>query len=199
MRRQHADDVAVTLHLPISERTEGDTRAIAVSYPLLSVDPTQVTRDLRHVRAAIKQALRAQRENPDASLQLLPLTPLTSKRALRRIAHAATTADANLSVFCSNLGDLGRLLYALARTDAEYATVSGVLIPLHLIRVTEQHATRKWLERAGGQLNLQCWRIAGRIAITVDAYQPGGENTKPALRELTARTLSEFGLTGDIG
>ena len=38
----------------------------------------------------------------------------------------------------------------------------------------------------------------GKIYITVVAYQPGAENTKPALRELAARTLDEFGLTGEI-
>jgi hypothetical protein len=47
-------------------------------------------------------------------------------------------------------------------------------------------------------LTLQSWRIGDKIGITVEAYQPGAENTKPALRELVARTLAEFDLTGDI-
>ena len=38
----------------------------------------------------------------------------------------------------------------------------------------------------------------GKIFINVLAYQPGAENTKPALRELAARTLAEFDLTGEI-
>lgn len=37
-----------------------------------------------------------------------------------------------------------------------------------------------------------------KIIIHVLAYQPGGENTKPALRELAERTLAEFELTGEI-
>ncbi len=45
---------------------------------------------------------------------------------------------------------------------------------------------------------LQSARFPDRIALTVQAYQPGAENTKPALRELAARTLAEFGLTGEI-
>ena len=61
-----------------------------------------------------------------------------------------------------------------------------------------QHVTRQWLERAGGQLTLQSWRIGDKIGITIEAYQPGAENTKPALRELAARTLAEFDLTGEI-
>ena len=48
-------------------------------------------------------------------------------------------------------------------------------------------------------MHLLSWRTRlGKIFITVDAYQPGAENTKPALRELAARTLAEFDLTGEI-
>ena len=63
---------------------------------------------------------------------------------------------------------------------------------------SRQHVTRQSLERAGGQLQLLSFRtpVLGKIFIHVLAYQPGAENTKPALRELAARTLAEFGLTG---
>jgi len=47
-------------------------------------------------------------------------------------------------------------------------------------------------------MTLQSWRIGGKIGISVGAYQPGAENTKPALRELAAHTLAEFDLTGEI-
>jgi hypothetical protein len=50
----------------------------------------------------------------------------------------------------------------------------------------------------GGQMTLQSRLTGGKIRITVGAYQPGAENTKPALRELAARTLAEFDLTGKI-
>ena len=60
--------------------------------------------------------------------------------------------------------------------------------------------TRQWLERTGGQLQLLSLRtpVLRKIFIHVLAYQPGAENTKPALRELVARTLAEFELTGQI-
>ena len=61
-----------------------------------------------------------------------------------------------------------------------------------------QHVTRQRLERTGGQLILQSVRIPSRVIISVDAYQPGAENTKPALREVAARTLAEFDLNGRI-
>lgn len=40
--------------------------------------------------------------------------------------------------------------------------------------------------------------VRGKIFIHVLGYQPGAENTKPALRELAAQALAEFELTGQI-
>lgn len=196
--RRRVSDGAVTLQLPMSERTPDDTRAVAVSFARVSVDPTGVTADLRDVRAALKQALTALRDTPDEDeRQLLWLAPFAPKRVLRRLADAAVV-DPDLPVFCSNLRDLGPMVLALAHNESQYAAVSGVLYPLHLIRVIGQGVTRQWLERAGGQLTIQSWRIGDKVGITIEAYQPGAENTKPALRELAARTLAEFGLTGEI-
>jgi hypothetical protein len=197
MGRRRASDGAVTLQLPMSARTEGDTRAIAVSFAHFSVDPIPVTTDLGDVRAAVKQALDTLRETPDESVQLLWLVPFTPKRVLKRIG-SAMGADPDHPVFCSNLGDLGFLVYALARTEAEYAAIDAALNRLHLIRVSGQHLTRQLLERTGGQMMLQSWRIGDKIAITVEAYQPGAKNTKPALRELAERTLADFDLTGEV-
>jgi hypothetical protein len=49
-------------------------------------------------------------------------------------------------------------------------------------------------------MTLQSWRVGGgsKIYFTINAYQPGAENTKHALREVAAHTLAEFGLTGTI-
>lgn len=196
--RRRAGDGAVTLQVPMSERTQDDTRAIAVSFARVSVDPTGVTTDLRDLRAALKEALTTLREKPDEDeRQFLWLAPFAPKRLLKRLADAAV-ADPDLPVFCSNLRDLGPMVFALTRTETEFATVSAHLYPLHLIRVIGQGVTREWLERAGGQLTVQSWRIGDKVGITVEAYQPGAENTKPALRELAARTLAEFDLTGEI-
>ena len=38
----------------------------------------------------------------------------------------------------------------------------------------------------------------GALPITIEAYRPGADNTKPAVRELVARALAEFELTGEI-
>ena len=185
--RRRASDGAVTLQLPVNIRTEGDTRANAMSFARVSLDPTLLTKDLSDARSAIKQALQAIREVPDDSLQVAWLVSFTPKRTLKRMDDA-TVADPDFPVFYSNLGDVGSVVNRLDGTDAEYATA----------RVTAQHETRQWLERMGGQMTVQSLRISDGFVISVNAYQPGAENTKPALRELAAQTLAEYDLTGKI-
>lgn len=187
MGRRRADDGTVILRLPISERTEGDTRANAVSFASVSVDPTRVTTDLCDVRAAIKQALNTLPEAPDESLQLSWLTPFIPKRIVKRLDDGLP-ADPDVPVFCSNLGDVGSLACRLDGSNAEYVTG----------RLATQRLTRQRLERMGGLMTLQSWCLPDKIVITVGAYQPDAENTKPALRELAARTLDEFELTGQV-
>ena len=187
MGRRRADDGAVTLQLVMSERAEDDTRALAVSYPRVSVDATRVTTDLRDARAAIKQALKTRRETPDESTQVASLTPFTPTRTLKRLVDGALT-DPDRPVLCSHLGDTPPGARGIDGTDAEYVTARG----------TGQHLTRQRLERTGGQMILLSARFPDKISITVQAYEPGAENTKAALRELAARTLAEFGLTGKI-
>ena len=136
------------------------------------------------------QALKTLRETPDESLLLAALTPFTPKRTWKRLVDAAFT-DPDHPVVCSNLGDVGPTVRFLDGT--------ALRVPLRT-RDSRQRVTRQWLERVGGQLQVLCLRApgVGKIFIDVLAYQPGAENTKPALRELAARTLAEFGLTGKI-
>jgi hypothetical protein len=187
--RRHIGDGAVTMRLVMSDRIEGDTRAVAVSLARVNVDPTRVTTNLRDARAAIKQALQTVRETPNESLQLASLTPFTPKRTWKR-GMDAEWADPDRPVICSNIGDVGSLPTAIDGTQCEYVWARG----------TRQRVTRQWLERTGGLLQLLSFRAPalGKICIHVLAYQPGAENTKPALRALAARTLAEFDLTGQI-
>jgi hypothetical protein len=190
MGRRRPRDGAVTVQLVMSERTDlDDPRAMAVSIARVGVDPTRATTDLRDVRADIKHALDTRRETPDESLQLAPLVPFTPKRTWRRGVEAALS-DADRPVVYSNLGDVGQIVSLIDGTHCEYAFARG----------TRQHVTRQWLERIGGQLQLLSFRlpVRGKIFIHVLAYQPGADNTKPALRELAAQVLAEFELTGKI-
>ncbi|MFZ0712836.1 MAG: hypothetical protein WAN02_01315 [Mycobacterium sp.] len=173
----------------MSDRTEGDTRAIAVSLARVHLDPRYVTTDLCDARVAIKQALKTLRETPDESSQLTSLTPFTPQWAWKRAVDGAF-ADPDHPVVYSNLGDVGSVVSLLDGTHCDYAFARG----------TRQHVTRQWLDRIGGQTQLLSFRlpVRGKIFIHVLAYQPGAENTKSALRELAARTLAEFDLTGQI-
>jgi hypothetical protein len=185
--RRRAYDGAVTLQIPISDRTEEDTRAMALSYARVSIDPTPLTTDLRDVRVAIKQTLKTLKETPDESKQLLWLPSFAPKRMLKKMV-ARMPADPDQSVFCSYLGDLHSVIGSPAGTIAEFENARG----------TGQLETRQFLDRIGGRMIILSGRINGRIFISVGAYQPGAENTKDALRELAAHTLADFDLTGEI-
>jgi hypothetical protein len=186
---RHDDDGTVTVQVIVNNRTEGDTRAVAVSFTRVSIDPKLVTTDLRDARAAIKQALETLPETPDESEQLAALTPFTPRLAWKRLVDGALVDPAH-PVVCSNLGDVGSVVSRLDGTYCEYAFARG----------TRQRVTRQWLERMGGQMQLLAFRLppAGKIFLHVLAYQPGAENTKPALRALVAQTVAEFDLTGQI-
>lgn len=185
--RRRADNGTVTLQIPISERTEDDTRAMALSYARVSIDPTSLTTDLRDVRSAIKQTLTAMKEASDESKQLLWLPSFTPKRALKRMV-ARMPADPDQSVFCSYLGDLSSMIGYPAGTLADFQNA----------RATGQRERRQLLERTGGRMFILSGRLNGRIFISVGAYQPGGKNTKGALLELAELTLADFELTAEI-
>ncbi|MDH6193914.1 hypothetical protein M2272_000535 [Mycobacterium frederiksbergense] len=186
--RVRAKDGAVTLQIPISDRsTEDDTRAMALSYARVTVDPTHVTKDLSEVRAAVKQTLRNLKETPDESKQLLWLPSFVPKRMLKQMV-ARMPADPDQAVFSSYLGDLSSLISQADGTTAEFANA----------RTTGQQESRQLLERTGGRTVILSGRISGKIFISVGAYQPGAENTTCALRELAAHTLADFDLAGEI-
>jgi hypothetical protein len=184
--RRRADG-AVTLHIPISDRTPDDTRANAASIATVVIAPTHVTTDLSDARAVIKRALHTMREEPDETLQLLPLTPFIPKRAVRR-GSGVVFGFADSPVSCSILGDVDPVVARADGTDAEYVMLRGV----------DRHVTRGFLERRGGLLTVLAGRIGGKMSITVVAYQVDAENSKHRLRELAAKTLAEFDLSGVI-
>jgi len=172
---------------PTCRCDEGDVRANALAFADVAVDPASVTTDLGGVRTALKQTLKTLRETPDVSLQLLPLTPLTPKRVVRRLAEVAFGYD-ELPVGCSNLGDI----------DPAVACPDGSEADQVFLRLVEQHTTRASLQRTRGILYVRSGRIVGEVFLTVAAYQPDGKNSKSDLRQRVARTLAEFELVGAI-
>jgi hypothetical protein len=185
--RRRSADGSVCLHLPISDREPGDTRANAAYIVNAHLDPTRVTSDLAGARWAIRQALEANRETPDETLRLLPLVPYIPKRVVARGSQVVLGLT-DLPVSCSNLGDI----------DPEVARVDGSWAEYLILRGVDRCVTREFLENRNGLLTVLAGRVGDKMSISVIAYQPGGPNSKALLRELAAKTLAEFGLAGVI-
>lgn len=183
--RQRADDGAVSLLIPIADREENDTRANAVSLDSIAVNPAPVTTDLSDARAVIRAGFKKRREEPDESLELLPLIPFVPKIAVKRGADVLF-GFADLPVSCTNLGDLDPELGRADGTDCAYLMLRGV----------NGRIPRKLLEQRRGLLTVASGRLGGQISITVVGYEPGAVNTKQSLREHVVHVLAEFGLTG---
>lgn len=180
-------DGDVTLLIAVNDRTDGDTRANAMSLATARVDPMTVTTDQSGARGVIRQAFKMLRDHPDETLQLLPLTPLVPMGFLKQVADGFI-GNGDQPVSCSNLGDLTSDVTRVDGTEAEYIVFRGV----------DQGTTRQELEDADGQLVLVSSRVGGKVSIGITGYQAGEQNSKARLAELAAKTLAEFDLTGEI-
>jgi hypothetical protein len=183
--RCHPDSGTAALLIAISDRTPDDTRANALRFVRVDLDPAAAGSDLAEPRCAIRGALAAVREEPDATFALLPLTPFVPKRAVRRMSGAVF---GDLPVSCSNLGDVDPAVGSIDGTAADYV----------FLRPADQNVSRSQIDSGGGHLVVVSGRVGGRMSIGVVAYQSGAVNTKVRLRELASEVLDGFGLTGQI-
>jgi len=179
-------DGSLTVSMPINQRTDGDTRANAVTNVDVTVDPSPVTTDLRGIRAAIKQALIGHQQVPDARLALLPLAPLMPRWLVRRMVGVATGSN---NVVSSNLGAVDPVLFRADGTDADHFAARG----------TNLGVTKAIMDRSGGILALISGRSRGRVFISVVAYQPGRSNSNDDLQRHLSGAASDFSLTATIG
>ncbi|AQT80525.1 hypothetical protein B1R94_16485 [Mycolicibacterium litorale] len=176
----------VRLQFPVSERTEGDTRANALTGMTLTVDPADVTTSLRAVRAELKKNLAALSEARFELLGPVALAPLIPPALARRLEGMALGAGA--PVGCSNLGKLAPAVNRPDGTDAEYL----------MLRQIESKTTAAHLDRLGGMLFLAAGQVNGRVSISVSAWRPGGPNGRDLLRAAVEPVLGEFGLIATI-
>ncbi len=183
MDRSRADGT-VDLVFALSDRTLEDTRANALRFAGVNVDPAQVAADLTPVRSALRGAVATLREQPDETFALQPLTPFIPQRAVRGLG---ATVFGDLPVSCSSVGELPEVGFQIDGTVAEHG----------YLRAVDQNVRRSQIER-GGQLVLVAGRVGGKMNIGVTAYQPGATNTKARLRALAADVLAEFGITGEV-
>jgi hypothetical protein len=182
------EDGTVTLRFVLSRRTEGDTRANALTSTDVVVDPTHVAKDLGDLRAKITRATLETIENPDdEALAPTALAAITPKWAVRKFG-AMAAGGAILPVTCSNVGDVPAAVNRPDGTDAAYLSMRSV----------EPDITTGLLEAMGGQLFLSSGRVAGKMSIRISAYLPGRPNTRETLRDMVSRTLTEFGLDAQL-
>jgi diacylglycerol O-acyltransferase len=186
MGRVTVGDGAVMLSIPVNERTDGDTRANAVTNVDVTVDPRNATSDLRGIRAAIKQALIHHNDVPDERLALLPIVPLVPKRLMRRMVSVATGNAA--SVVSSNLGEVPSAVTQPDGTDADYCTARSVY----------PGVTRATMHRTGGVLGFISGRVNGKVGISVLSYQPGHPNSDTELRQTLSSTFAAFSLSATM-
>ncbi|WP_445166440.1 hypothetical protein ACTXG7_21660 [Mycolicibacterium sp. Dal123E01] len=189
MGRLHGNADDVKMLLTVNTRGMDDARAVAVSFVRVGIDPTGVATDLTNARGAIKQALKDAKDTPDESAELVALTPFTPTRAWKHLVDYAVS-DPDQPAVCSSLGDTGP---AASRPD-------GTLSDGMFARGASQSVTRGWLERTGSQLHVFVGTSLemDQVGVCVRGYQPGSVTTRAELRALAERTLSEFGLDGEI-
>jgi hypothetical protein len=184
--RVTAGDGMATLTMPVNERFDGDTRANAVGNADVTVDPTNVTTDLREVRAAVKAALIGVQEVPDERLVLLPLVPFLPKRLVKRMV--GVVSGGTTRVCSSNLGDVAATTTRPDGTKADHFSMR-TLYP----RVT--HAT---MQRAGGVAGMLSGRVNGQVFVSVLAYDPARPGSNRQLQEAIFSTLADFSLTATM-
>jgi hypothetical protein len=182
--RCRADGTA-DLILALSDRTLDDSRANALRFAPVTIDPASVAVDLTETRSTIRAAVGTLREAPDETFAVQPLTPFIPKRAVRGMG-AAVFGDRPVS--CSSVGELPEAGLQVDGTVADHG----------YLRAVDQNVRRCDIERGGGQLVLVAGRVGGSMTIGAAGYQAGTDNTKQKLRSMSTEVLAEFGLTGEI-
>lgn len=185
MGRVHPDTGRVALLLAVSDRADGDTRANALRFMRVDLDPGEAGIGLDGARQAIRAALADVRRTPDETFALLPLTPLIPRRAVRGMS---TAVFGDQPVSCSNVGDI----------DPAVGRVDGTQADSLFLRPVDQNLVRAEMDSGGGILVVVAGRIAGRMTIGVVGYQPGADNTKARLRTVVAEGLDGLGLSGEL-
>lgn len=187
--RCRASDGAVTLVIAFNDRQSlDDDRAIAMSFANAVLDPAAVTKDLTPARDVIRQARQAALNTPNAALGLAPLVPWLPRSAVKGIVNSLFAYSEDVPVSCSNMGELPPIGGQIGGSLADYLVIRGV----------DQNVTEREMQRSKGQLVIVSGRINGKVSISVEAYQPGAENSKSWLRQAAAQTLADFSLDGVI-
>ncbi|OBA59718.1 hypothetical protein A5647_16190 [Mycobacterium sp. 1100029.7] len=182
-----AADGSVNVGMPLNERAPDDTRANAVINVDVTVKPADAAKDLRGIRAAIKDALIRHQDLPDERWTLLPLIPLIPKPVFRRLLSVITGSAT--TVVSSNLGAINPAANRPDGTDADYFAMKSVY----------PGVTDATMYRTNGALALLSGRANGKVFVSALAYELGRHNSNDDLRQQISSALGEFGLTATTG
>lgn len=182
-----AGDGTATLFCPVSERSEDDTRGNALTYAVVTVDPTCAARDLADVRSRIKQALVELATNPNESLALLPLASMIPNWLGRRLVGLWPGSGAAV-IGCSNVGELDSAVNRPDGTDADYLSV----------RLVWDGTPKSTMGLMGGKLFLLSGRVNGKVSIAITACLASHGVSRDELAAAAVGTFEDFQLIPEI-
>lgn len=181
--RGYADDKGmVVLQLPISQRTQEDTRANALTAIEIAADATVVDSSLSAIRKDMKDGLAGLKDEEHKLLAALPLAPFTPKWLVRKLASAAL--GEGTPVGFSNLGEVFPDVIRPDGTEAVAFWARGVEWPI----------TVEGLDRRGDSLFVGAGRLGGKVVLCVVAWKVGSTNSREELADLVSRGLADFEL-----
>jgi len=180
-----AEDGTVTISVPVNQRLPEDNRGNALTAVTLIADPRTVTTDLTGVRAGLKMALTDLADAPNELMAALPLTPLISRRVVRRIEGLVLESKV---IGSSHVGDLDPAANRPDGTDADSFAARMV-----------EHITSTHLRRVGGIFfPLVAGRLHGKVWISIGYCNADGTTTREQLKEVAYGALADFGMAGTV-
>ncbi|WP_395660105.1 hypothetical protein [Aestuariivirga sp.] len=174
----------VDLVLPVSERQPDDWRGNALRTVTVQADPDACQRDPRTLLEGIRAALSSRDRHGDDISPILPLIPYVPLWLLRLFERKAL--GTRLPVTCSVIGEL----------HPDMIRPCGEASLLHISNI--EPYTAPLLERLGGGMLLACYRLGGKLFITVMAHSPGHVTTCAELLPQVKAALADMALEGDV-
>lgn len=179
-------DGRVMLSVPVSERTEGDTRANPLNGVSVYADPDLVCTDLSAIRADTKSALAELSRTSAQILAPLALTPFTPKLAVRRVEKMVMKEGK--PVGCSNVGEIPEAANQPDGSNADFFTMRG----------GEAGLTPNIMERLGGHLLVSSVTLRDRVWIAVASWEGDRCNTRSNLAEVVEAAFGDFELKAQL-
>ena len=170
------------LSVPVSERTDGDTRANPLAGITVYADPARVCVDLSGIRADTKAALVELGQTRETLLAPLALTPYTPKALVRRLENLVLKVGKPIG--CSNIGAVPDAANRPDGTDADFFGVRG----------GEAGITAGTLRRLGGHLLVSAVSMRGRLWFSVASWEGHRTNTRTELTTVVAAAARDLGL-----